>query len=448
MQKSWHLDRRTFLQGAGVALSLPYLDCMAAEPSSTPAKELPRRMCCVYFPFGVSLPSEKSDDADWNWFPKGEGQNFEFRNALKSLEPLRNDVTILGGMSHPHGRKMGGHDTGDIFLTGAEFKGTQYQNSISIDQYAAAYIGQETRFSSLVMSSDGGVGEPTRSTTLSFSRKGRPVPALANPQQIFNRLFGKEDASTSKSEQAELENTASILDLVLEHTRSVKHKLGQQDRKKLDEYLSSVRDVEQRVERSQKWLTIPKPDVDPSSVALDATQKSPEEYLKAMYDLMFLAFQTDTTRLATYMIGQVAGATTIANAFPAVLGLSGNWHGLAHGAGKKDGAEKLGRFDQFLAEQLAYFLNRLKNTPEGDSNLLDQTIVLYGSSNSKTHQNRNYPLVLAGGSKLGMNHGQYLKLGEKLPLSNVFVTMLDRLNVPVTSFADSTGECSELIRNA
>ncbi len=168
-------------------------------------------------------------------------------------------------------------------------------------------------------------------------------------------------------------------------------------------------------------------------------------YLRAMYDLMFLAFQTDTTRLATYMIGQVAGATTIANAFPACIGLSGNWHGLAHGAGKKGGQEKLGRFDQFLTEQLAYFLKRLADTREGDGSLLDRTMVFYDSSNSKTHRNLDYPLLLAGGGGLGLQHGQYHRFSDKTPLSNLFVTMLDRLGVPVESFSDSTGEMSEVI---
>jgi hypothetical protein len=199
------------------------------------------------------------------------------------------------------------------------------------------------------------------------------------------------------------------------------------------------------VEQSQKWLDVPKPDVDPESLDLATDQQAPREYLRAMYDLMFLAIETDTTRLATYMIGQVAGATTIANAFPACIGLSGNWHGLAHGAGKKGGPEKLGRFDQFLAEQLAYFLQRLAETTEADGSLLDRTLVLYGSSNSKTHQNRNYPLLLAGGRSLGTQHGQYLRCDESTPLANLFVTMLDRLGVPVDSFADSTGEMSEVL---
>jgi hypothetical protein len=348
-------------------------------------------------------------------------------------------------LSHPNGRKLGGHDTGDTFLTGSDLAGSRFTNSISIDQYAAEFLGQETRFSSLTLSSDGGVGEPTRSTTLSFSRDGRPVPALSKPRQIFDRLFGDGEGDAAKAGRRRLKNSASMLDAVLEHSQSLKLRLGKQDQQKLDDYLASVRAVEQRVQQSQKWLDVPKPDVDPESIDLAVDQKAPEEYLRVMYDLMFLALQTDTTRLATYMIGQVAGATTIANAFPACIGLSGNWHGLAHGAGKAGGAEKLGRFDQFLTKQLSHFLTRLAETREGNGSLLDRTLVLYGSSNSKTHQNRNYPLLLAGGRRLGIRHGQYLRFDESTPLANLFVTMLDRLDVPVDSFADSTGEMSEVL---
>lgn len=145
MQKSWHLDRRTFLKGTGVALSLPYLECMAAGSAKTPTAELPRRMCCLYFPFGVALPPEGGEDSDWNWFPKGDGRTFEFRNTLRGLEPLREDVTILGGMSHPHGRKMGGHDTGDIFLTGRNFKecitATRFPSTSSLPRTSARKRG-------------------------------------------------------------------------------------------------------------------------------------------------------------------------------------------------------------------------------------------------------------------------------------------------------------------
>ena len=440
MNKSWHLGRRSFLQGAGVALALPWLECMGQDVS---VKKVPKRLASVYFPFGVSLPGEKSEYADWNWFPEESEGTFRFRKSLESLEPLRDRVTILGSLSHPAGRKMGGHDTGDIFLTGASFRGADYRNGISLDQYISAYVGQQTRFGSLVMSSDGGVGEPTRATTLSFTAQGRPIPALSSPRQIFDRFFGAGDAS-SKAQRRKLQNTSSMLDLVLENSRSMKNRLGRQDQRKLDDYLASVRDIEQRVNRSTAWLDIPKPEIAEDAVNLAVDQSLPVEYMQAMYDLIFLAFQTDSTRVATYMLGQVAGATTIANAFPACLGLQGNWHGLAHGAGKGDGAEKLGKFDQLLVNQLSRFIQRLNETQEYDGSLLDNTLVLYGSSNSKTHNNSNYPLILAGGKSMGFKHNQFLKPGANVPLSNVFVTLLDAMGIPHEGFADSTGELSEL----
>jgi hypothetical protein len=447
--KSWRLDRRTCLKGAGAAIALPLLDGML-QTGSVYAREpieakLPRRMCCIFFPFGVAMPKDDDSDRKWGWFPQGEGRDYQLTEPLNPLATLKDQLTVFGGLSHPNGRRLGGHDTGDTFLTGSDLAGSQFTNTVSLDQYAAQFLGQQTRFSSLTLSSDGGVGEPTRSTTLSFSTDGRPVPALASPRQVFNRLFGKEEGATALASRRRLEHSASILDLVLDHSRSLRANLGKRDQQKLDDYLASVRSVEKRVEQSQQWLDVPKPDVDPASIDLSADPKSPKEYLRAMYDLIFLAFQTNTTQLATYMLGQVAGATTIANAFPASIGLPGNWHGLAHGAGKKGGREKLGRFDQFLSQQLGYFLKRLAETEEGDGTLLDQTLVLYGSSNSRTHQNTNYPLLLAGGRRLGIKHGQYLRFGAETPLANLYVSMLDRLGVPVESFADSQGEMSEIL---
>ena len=438
MANSFKLDRRTFLRGTGAALALPFMESLSFGAK---AAELPRRMAFVYFPFGVALPKDDHEHAAWNWFPKGEGKDFHFRNVLKNLEPLRKDVTVLGGLSHPSCRRLGGHDTGDTWLTGHELKGPTYSNRVSVDQLAAQHIGSQTRFPSLTLSSDGGVGEPTRSTTISFSRNGRPVPALASPKQIFTRLFGQ--AADNKQARQRLDNTRSLLDLVLADSKSVRGQLGARDKAKFDEYLDSVRDIEKRVEQSQKWLEIPKPRVEEKTLDLSATPEGPEEYIRVMYDLMFLAFQTDTTRLATYMIGQVAGATTIANSFPTAVGLNGNWHGLAHKAGKSP--QELGKFDQFLAAQLARFLMRLKQTREGGGTLLDRTMVLYGSSNSKTHNNNNYPLLLAGGRGLGLRHGQFLKYDAKTPFANVFVTMFDRMRLPVERFADSTGGLDALL---
>lgn len=442
--KSWHLNRRTFLRGAGVSLALPWLEGMAVGANAK--AELPKRFCAVYWPFGVATPADDAPDRNWGWFPTGSGRDFQFTDVLSSMEPLREDVTVIGGISHPNGWSMGGHDTGDVFLTGAKYKSGAYLNSISLDQHIAAAIGHETRYPSLTLSSDGGVGEPTRACTLSFSREGRPIPAISSPRRIFDRLFGQENDTTADRKRRRLKNASSMLDRVLEHSRSLNRSLGKQDQKKFDEYLASLRSVEQRVDRAQSWLDVPKPRVDAKTVDIEATQDGPKEYIQAIYDLMYLAFQTDSTRVSTYMIGQVAGATSIANAFPACLGLSGNWHGLAHGARKKGGAEKLGRFDQFLAQNHARFLQRMQDAQEGDGTLLDRTLVIYGSSNSRTHYNHNYPLLLAGGRGLGVKHGRYLQYDEKkMRLSNVFVTILDRLKVPAERFADSTGEFSDIL---
>ena len=240
----------------------------------TRAVARPRRFVTIYFPYGVSLPSEGDEQAAWNWFPNGEGRKFAFNNSLKSLEPLREDVTILGGLSHPHGRKMNGHDTSDIFLTGAELSGSQLNNSISADQVAAEHFANETRYSSLVLSTDGGVGETTRASTLSFSRTGQPIPSLNNPRVVFERLFGVNEA-TKAGQRRELQNSGSMLDLVQENARSLRQRLGRDDQQKLDEYLASVRQIEQRVVSSQQWLDVPKPEVDASGLRLDATVDTP-----------------------------------------------------------------------------------------------------------------------------------------------------------------------------
>ncbi len=439
--KPWHLNRRTFLRGTGVSLSLPFLECMGVGEVST---DRPKRMCSVYFPYGASLPKTDHELAHWRWMPNGEGRDFQFNESLKSLEPLRNDLTIFEGLSHPNGRKMGGHDTADIWLTGAQFKGGTFRNSISIDQVAAQHFGEATRYSSLTMSTDGGVGEPTRSSTLSFGRNGQPIPAHNRPRLIFDRLFGV-NADSMKKQRQDLQNSGSMLDLLMDHSKSVRRNLGNQDQAKFDEYLDSVRSIEKRIDRSERWLDIPKPEVDAGDLHLDSDENSPAEYIRTMYDLIFLAFQTDTTRLATYQIGNMNGATSVAGKFADLLGFGKSLHTLAHGWNKKGGAEALGKWDQYLAQELTHFLNRLKSTPEADGNLLDHTLVFFGSSNSNTHNNTNYPLLLAGGSQLGLKHGQFLKYGQNVPLSNLYVTMLNRLGVPTDGFVDSTGELLEIV---
>lgn len=443
--KSWHLDRRTFLMGTGVSLGLPWLECMAGRD---PANEIsrPRRLCAMYFGFGVSLPKEEGEHAKWRWFPDGHGRDYRFNESLKPLEPHREQLTVLGGLSHPNGRKMGGHDTGDTFLTGAMLGGKFLHNTISVDQVAAQALSDQTRFSSLVLSTDGGVGEPTRSSTLSYSAKGRPIPALNQPQQIFDRFFGAGDAD-SLARRRRIKSSSAMLDRVLEDSRALKRRLGKQDREKFEEYLASVRQIEQDVQRSQRWLEIPRPqlsDEDRAMLNLDADDEAPKQFIRTMYDLIYLAFCTDSTRVATYQITNMADASSKAGKFPQLEGFKGSLHSLAHGWNKPGGAEKLGRWDRFMAQQFAYFLDRLSSAEEQQGSILDNSVVLYGSSNSNTHNNTNYPLILAGGKELGLRHGRYLQFDADVPLSNLYVTMLNSVGAETAAFADSTGETSQL----
>ena len=437
---SWMLDRRTILKGAGVSLALPLLECMGDDAARA---DRPKRFAAIYFPYGSVFQNGDSEFSQWNWTPTGEGREFKLGEIHRSLERLRSDVTMLQGLSHPQGRAMGGHDTADIWLTGTKLTGSRKRNTVSLDQVVAAHNGNDTRYSSLILSTDGGVGEPTRSSTLSHNRTGQPMPAENRPRLVFERLFGA-NSDTLDAQRAKLNRTRSMLDRVLEHSRSVRRNLGKYDQKKFDEYLASVRQIEERVERSSRWLEVPKPKVDEVGLSLDADDTTPKELIQTMFDLTFLAFQTDSTRVATYQIGNMNGATSIAGKFPQLLGIGKHMHSLAHGAGKGKGAEALGKWHQFLTDQTARFLTRLKETEEGDGNLLDHSLVLYGSSNSRTHNNSNYPLMLAGGGKLGLSHGQLLKFGNSTPMANVFVTALNSLGVKAAAFADSTGGMGEL----
>lgn len=434
------LDRRTFLRASGISLALPWLEAMGAP--SVKAAAQPKRFCSIYFPYGVSL-SKKEGDSDWYWFPEGEGKEFTFNESLKGLDKIRDQVTILGGLSHPLMRKGGGHDSGDTFLTGAELKPGELKNSISLDQIIAKHHGDATRFPYLALSSDGGVGIPTRANTLSFDSTGQPIPSLNRPQIVFERLFGLNEDSLDRQRKG-LAVTGSHLDLLMEETRSLNRKLGKQDRVKMDEYLSSVRQVEQQVERSISWLDIPKPKVNASGLSLEADDKTPKELIKTMLDLIVLAFQTDSTRVVTYQLASMHGAISIAVKFPQLLGFGNSFHGLAHGWNKPGGGAKLGAWDQWLAQQFQYFVERLASIQEGDGTLLDNTIVYYGSSNSTTHNNTNYPLIVAGGKSMGFTHNQYLRFDEEVPLSNLYVTFLNSLGIPAESFADSQSDLNAL----
>lgn len=442
--KSYHLDRRTFLRGVGgLALGLPFLEAMdASATGAAPAK----RFCALFFPYGVPLPPEDHPHHDdWNWFPSGEGRDYHLTKTLSPLEPLRDDFTILGGLSHPTGRSTVGHAVGDIFLTGSNAHRT-FRNTQSLDQVIAEVAGERTRLPSLVMSSEGGIGTASRSYTLSFTRTGNPIPALERPSLIFEMLFGRGTGSLAEQRRG-LEHKQSMLDRILEDARDLNRRLGREDRQRMDEYLSSVREIERRTERAKDWLKVAKPKVEKNEVTkLDAAQDQVENYLRTMFDLIYLAFRTDQTRVATYMIS--SETARVSEHFPTLaLGLT-NAHALSHnptGKNPETGWEDWGRYNQFLTQQFAYFLDRMRQTREGDSTLLDNSIILYGCSTSRVHLARNYPLILAGGKKLGFKHGRFLKFTEDTPFSNTHLTIARKMGVNLDSFADSVGEVSELL---
>jgi hypothetical protein len=442
--KGFHMNRRAMLKATGISLALPWMESFAAPREKTP----PRRFCSIYFPYGVSLPKQEGEYGQWNWFPRGGGKDFTFNQSLEVLEPFRDQVTILGGLSHPKVRRIGGHDSGDTFLTGEELSlaTTGLKNSISLDQFMARThrLGEGTRFTSLVLSSDGGTGMPTRANTLSYSRTGQPIPSFNRPAIVFERLFGL-NGDSIEAQRKGLSRRGSHLDLLLDEAKDLHRKLGKADQGKLDQYLTSVREVEQDVERSAQWLKVPRSKVNAEGLSLDADSETPDKLIHTMLDLIALAFQTDSTRFVTYQLASMHGAVSIANKFPPLLGFPKDAHGLAHGAGKGTGAENKGKWDRYQAECLAYLMKRLSEMKEGDGTVLDNTCILYGSSNSKTHNNNNYPLILAGGKNMGYRHGQYLTFDKDVPLANLFVTMQKQMGVQADAFADSTGELPEVL---
>lgn len=433
------MDRRAFLYGAGCTLALPLLDCMAAS-----SQELPRRACFIYFPNGVSLPPDgHPHHKDWHWFPHGHGKNYTLTKSLESLSHHRADITILQGLSHPGGHGVVGHSVGDIYLTGADIR-KYYQNSISVDQLIARDIAQNTRIPSLVVSSDGGIGYSARTGTLSYNKAGQPIPAEASPRRIFNRLFGTVEGRSVEQQRAALRTNGSMLDYLVDDSKRMQRQLGHADQQKLDEYLTSVRDIELQVKRTDAWLEILKPKVDNEEVNLAALQGDPTEYIKTIYDLMFLAFRTDVTRVATYQIAR-EDARGVSDLFPQALGIGKGHHSLSHAAKRSgNGYEKWGQYDAFLATQLAGFLDRLKSVQEGDATLLDRTTVMYGCSTSTVHKATNYPIVIAGGKANGLKHGAMHSYTDDTPFSNALLRIAQASGAKCEKFADSTGALAEI----
>lgn len=443
------LSRRTVLRGLGATVALPLLNCM--ESARAAQATLAKRTVFLYIPNGVNTLT---------WQITKAGHDYEFSRPLKSLERHRAALTPISGLHHP--MVIGKHHNCDkVWLTGADVPadGGAFRNSVSADQIIAEVQGVSTRFASLELAIEG--------HSLAWSRDGIQIPAQRNTQQIFNSLFGVEKDS-KETIRRRLGRRSSILDLVAEDANRVQANLGSEDRTKLDEYLTAVRQVEQRIERADSWLDQPKPELSAAETAkltrkLSMAQAG--EYYRLFYDLMVMALRTDSTRVITCMIGSEGSASGIPE-----IGISQTRHGLSHHNGDPEQLRRLTETDTFLVDQYAYFLDQLAAVKENDASLLDTTQVLWGSGMAygHSHGNANLPLLLAGGKALGWKHGQHLdfnlpKIGSynltdsqghykicsrpvdsDARVSNLLLTMLQGAGVEVERFQDSTRTLGEI----
>jgi hypothetical protein len=445
---AWRISRRHVLRGTGAAVALPLLDCMAASATATPAAKPVSRSVFVYLPNGVNT-------LDYQILEPGT--SYAFSRSLKPLERHRDVVTPVSGLHHPHAL---GHHHGcqSIWLTGAKIGPTE-RNSISVDQLMAERAAPHTRYASLVLSNTG--------RSLSYNADGIPLPAETKPAEVFRRLFRSPDGGVAK-ERRELHKTGSVLDAVLDEARSLERAIGSADRTRLDQYLTSVREVEIRTERAERWLDVPRPVVDVATerrLTHDVSQQEVGDYFRTMYDLMVLAFQADMTRVITFSSGEEGKGLPIPE-----IQINQTRHSLSHHNGDPEQLRRLTESDAFNIEQFAYLLDRLAAVPDGEGTLLDTTMALYGSGMAygHSHGNANVPTILAGGRQLGLRHGSHVDYNQghfegydlanvrrhyeicsrpvngKGRLSNLLLTMAQRMGLEIERFADSLGTVSEV----
>ena len=437
MAASFRLDRRAFLRGlGGVALALPVLDAMGEEVTG----QIPRRFCAIYTANGMSLPRDEHGINDWRWFPeKSANGEFEFGKSTEPYKPFRKQLSFFGNMYHPNGPKSDPHTCSDMWLTGAPLynpKPGSY-NTAGLDQVVALHTKIYCRQPSLVLSIDAGTGYQSRTGTISFNLDGRPIPAENNPRQVFDRLF-RGDRASLKDEHEQLQRRIKLVDAVAASAKVLNQQLGATDREKMDQYMTTLDEVESRLVASEKWIDIPLKKQDYSQLNLDATNEGdPAEYYRNMFDLIALAFDADITRSATFMLTREDGMG-ISDTFPLKLGLAKTHHNLSH-ATDKTGQLDFAKFDLFLSERIAHFLGRLNEYKDRNGPVLDNTIVLYGSGASTTHNNHNIPTMIAGGANMGLKHGQYWRGEAESRMSNLYVNILRALEVEQETFADSTG---------
>jgi hypothetical protein len=331
-----------------------------------------------------------------------------------------------------------------MWLTGAPLHNSERgkYNSVGLDQVVALHTKQYCRQPSLVLSIDAGVGFLSRTGTISYSLNGRPIPAENNPRRVFDRLF-RADRASMTAQRDQLQRRIRLVDAVLENARDLNRKLGRSDREKMDQYLTSLNEVEARLIASEKWIDIPLKEQDHSHLNLDVTSEgTPSEYYQNMFDLIALAFDADITRSVAFMLNREDGMG-ISDTFPLKLGLTRTHHSLSH-AGDKAGQLEFARYDLFLSEQLAYFFGRLREFKDANGTVLDNSIVLYGSGASTTHNPTNLPTLVAGGSNMGLRHGTYWHR-EKTRMSNMYLSILHSMGIYESAFADSTGVLSNSI---
>ena len=419
------ISRRAMLRGTGVALALPWLDCMRPARSRVSAADSsvargplpsPRRMLCINTTLGLHAE---------NFFPKDAGRKYQPSPYLEIIQGYRDDFTVFSGLSHPE--VDGGHSAEASYLTAAPHpRADNFKNTISLDQYAIEQLNPDTRYSSLSLSS-------SSSRSSSYTRSGVMIPADDRPSQIFRRLFVDGTPAEVQTQMQRLVQGESVMDTVLEQAKRFERDLGSRDRAKLDEYFTAVREVEQRLVKAQDWAKRPKPKVDARPPVDIASSAEVPSRVRLMIDLIHLALKTDSTRLITFALSGL-------NAVPVIDGVSMDWHNASHHG---QDPEKLAQLRMIELEQFRLFgelLGKLKQTDEGGVSLLDRTIVMFGSNlgNASSHDNKNMPMLVAGG---GFRHAGHLAFDPKKnpPLANLYVQMLQRLGAEVDGFATSSG---------
>ena len=439
-----HLSRRTVLRGLGAAIALPMLDAMTpAFAGPGPRKAV--RLAFTYVPNGVVL-------ADWT--PKGTGRDFGLARILGPLDPFREDMLILSGLAHPNANELGDGPgdharAGACFLTGVHPRktaGADIHNGISADQIAAQALASETRLPSLelgceesrtVGNCDSGYS-CAYTNSISWRSATTPMPPETNPRSAFERLFGADDGSPSPEGRARrAQRRRSILDLVGERTRRLVPTLGPSDRRKIDEYLYAIREIERQIERAEKddrqvAPTIEKPAGIPALFG---------DYVKLMFDLQVVAFQADLTRVTTMMMGREGSLQT----YPEI-GVPDSHHPLTHHRGNPEFVEKVARINTHHVDLFAHFVARLESTPDGDGTLLDHSMVVYGSaiSDGDRHTHEDLPVLLVGRGAGGVKPGRHVVYPEGTRMTNLYLTLLDRMGVRPESIGDSTGKLDHL----